>query len=460
MSLTIPYRFSPKHRDYILRCRTGTVNVAEGAVRAGKTIDNLFAFAEALDRTPDRLHLATGSSASTAKLILCDGDGFGLSHIFRGRCRLGRHLDCDCLYITALDGKEKIVLFAGGGRSDSHKKIRGFSIGLWIATEINLHHPDMVKEAFNRQLAARERKIFWDLNPSAPNHFIYTAYLDRYRDQTAAGQLPDGFYNYEHFTIFDNPTVSEERRNEIIAQYEKGSIWYRRDIEGMRCAAEGLIWRRYADSPDAFSFRREDPTPPFGVLQYINIGVDFGGNRSRTAFVATALTLKEKKGGAGDFFGRSITADDKHCRGIAVLLDRAVGGEKGEIDAARMCREFVLFYRELTALYPGVEVRYIFCDSEAQYLIGSLRRACREAGIGATLRDARKSRILSRIACVTTLLATGRLYVSDDCRHLPSGLADATWEEGEERRADNFTSDIDILDAFEYSFEAYMERLV
>lgn len=57
---TIPFRFSEKHKAYIRQCAVCTYNVAEGAVRAGKTVDNIFAFAHELKTTPDRIHLATG----------------------------------------------------------------------------------------------------------------------------------------------------------------------------------------------------------------------------------------------------------------------------------------------------------------------------------------------------------------------------------------------------------------
>ena len=38
---TIPFNFSEKHKDYIRRCEACMYNVAEGAVRAGKTVDNV-----------------------------------------------------------------------------------------------------------------------------------------------------------------------------------------------------------------------------------------------------------------------------------------------------------------------------------------------------------------------------------------------------------------------------------
>ena len=61
--------FGQKHREYISRAVRATISVAEGAVRAGKTVDNVAAFAYLIDRgTPDRIHLATGSTAANAKL--------------------------------------------------------------------------------------------------------------------------------------------------------------------------------------------------------------------------------------------------------------------------------------------------------------------------------------------------------------------------------------------------------
>ena len=38
---TLKYVFSEKHKEYIRRCVSCEFNVAEGAVRAGKTVDNV-----------------------------------------------------------------------------------------------------------------------------------------------------------------------------------------------------------------------------------------------------------------------------------------------------------------------------------------------------------------------------------------------------------------------------------
>lgn len=233
---TINPVFGEKHKAYIQRAMRCTISVAEGAVRAGKTIDNIAAFAALIEKgTPDRIHLATGSTAANAKLNIGDANGFGLEYIFRGRCRWTKYKGNEALVIKS-HRRDYVVIFAGGAKADSFKKIRGNSYGMWIATEINLHHEDTIKEAFNRQLAARLRRVFWDLNPSAPGHWIYQNYIDRFPERLG------GQYNYQHFTIRDNATITDARLAEIESQYDVNSIWYRRDILGARCIAEGLVY--------------------------------------------------------------------------------------------------------------------------------------------------------------------------------------------------------------------------
>jgi PBSX family phage terminase large subunit len=233
---TIEPAFGDKHKAYIQRAVRSTISVAEGAVRAGKTVDNIAAFAWLIDKgVPDKIHLATGSTSANAKLNIGDANGLGLEYIFRGRCHWTKYKGNDALVIKS-HGRDYVVIFAGAAKADSFKKIRGNSYGMWIATEINLHHEDTIKEAFNRQLAAKVRKVFWDLNPSAPGAWIYTQYIDRFADQYGRR------YNYEHFTIRDNATITPQRLAEIEAQYDPGSIWYKRDIEGQRCIAEGLVY--------------------------------------------------------------------------------------------------------------------------------------------------------------------------------------------------------------------------
>ena len=436
-------RFTEKHREYMKKCLVSTVNVAEGAVRSGKTADNVFAFATLLETAPDRLHLASGVTAASAQLNIGDCNGLGLGSLFAGRCRWSRYRDNVCLRVSTRTG-EKLVIFAGGGRSDSFRRIRGGSFGMWIATEINLHSDSFIREAFNRQLAARRRRVFWDLNPDNPNAPIYRNYIDRF---AAMEDFPGGF-NHQRFTITDNPAVTPERLREIEAQYEKGSLWYRRDILGERCAAGGLIFREYAEAPERYtipwsSLVREERAQLLEKMRYMTVGVDFGGSRSLTAFVCAGIS--------------------KDGTRVTLLADRNIPGRKGEIDPARVYREFIGFVRKAEEEFAPLRVRAAFCDSAEQYLINGLRRACRREGLGVSVRDAAKRPVRDRIQCTSELLGSGRMLLLDTCTLLPAGLAGARWDEraaekGEDRRLDDFSSDIDILDAEEYAWERYFIR--
>lgn len=242
------------------------MSVAEGAIRSGKTIDHCIIAAMRLETCRDKIHLASGSTIANAKLNIGDCNGYGLEHIFRGRCRWGKYKDNEALYIQTQTG-EKIVIFAGGGKADSYKRILGNSYGLWIATEINEHYDSddsrtsFIKVAFGRQVAAQDPCVLWDMNPCQPNHKIYTDYIDLYPTTYSGG------YNYQHFTLADNYSITPDRRKEIESQYVVGSIWYKRDIQGERCLAEGLIFPMWLEALC---------DPPDGIPDEEALSIDYG----------------------------------------------------------------------------------------------------------------------------------------------------------------------------------------
>lgn len=443
---TIQFNFSQKHKDYIRECQFNTYNILEGAVRSGKTIDNVYAFAHELKTTPDKIHLATGSTMANAKLNIGDANGFGLEYIFRGQCRWSKYKDNDCLRIKGPDTgyRERIVIFAGGKASDSYKKIRGNSYGMWIATEINLHHDNTIKEAFNRQLAAKRRKIFWDLNPEHPKAPIYADYLDPYAEKAKNGTLLGG-YNYRHFNIFENINISKERLAEIVSQYDPGSIWYIRDIEGKRSIAEGLIYVKMATSIAAGDNKYLRTTKACqeankrGELIEINVGVDFGGNGSGHAFVASAPTQGYKEL-------------------IALSSERHLGDD---IDPDKLGELFLKFIRKIIDRYGYVT--NVYCDSAEPVLIRGLKNALNNNHLGnIKLKYASKSKITGRIFCMTALNARDRFYYTEDCETLLEAISMAVWnpKSMELERLDDGTSDIDTMDAFEYSYERDINHFI
>lgn len=453
----VPYRFSDIHLDYIRKCQDNTYNILEGAVRSGKTVDHVLAFAKELCDTPDKFHLATGSTMANAKLNIGDANGFGLEHIFRGQCRWTSYKDNDALAIRGpyTNFKEKIVIFAGGGSSASYQKIRGNSYGMWIATEINLHHDNTIKEAFNRTIASHRRKIFWDLNPEHPKAPIYAQYIDKYAEKAQKGILKGG-YNYAHMTLFDNINISEERREEIISQYDPDSIWYIRDILGERTIAEGLIYNKLATSIAAKDgkFRIEKKIAQAmarsGKIIHINVGVDFGGNGSGHAFVAT-----------GELQGYEKLIILKSRRYLEGEYDPDTGKKILDIDPKALNELFIRFIEVVMKEYGFITK--VYADSAESVLIRGFRTALVESGHGdIKVVNAMKSKITDRIFATTALTAMNRLLITEDCESFEQAASMAVWDPKslELERLDDGTSDIDTLDAFEYSFERDISKFL
>lgn len=432
--------FSDKHIDYINDALDCKMSVAEGSVRAGKTIDNCIIACMYLETCEDKIHLASGSTIANAKLNIGYCNGFGLECLFAGRCKWGKFKDNEALYIKTKTG-EKVVVFAGGGKSDSYKKILGNSYGLWIATEINEHYDcddsksSFIKVALARQVASKEIKILWDLNPCNPKHKIYTQYIDKYKNDGLMGG-----YNYAHFTIDDNLSISNERREEIKSMYDPNTIWYKRDIMGIRCVAEGLIYQDFADKTEKYTIKKKDivSNEPKYRLSHIKFGVDFGGNGSRHAFTCTGFT-----------YG---------LRHVIALKSRTY---EGKITPDKLSELFVNFVKECYNEYnKGGDC---YCDSAEQVLIAGLKSASAKSSTPIAIHNARKYPINQRINLLLKMMATGKfLIVEEDCKELVEALCQAVWnnKEGhEDERLDNGTFCVDILDSFEYSYEPHLNEL-
>lgn len=430
---TIPFApLSLKHAQYIESGITSRISVAEGAIRSGKTIDHCIIAAAKLEVCRDKIHLASGSTLANAKLNIGVCNGFGLEALFRGRCRWGKFRDNEALYIQTQTG-EKIVIFVGGGKADSYRRILGNSYGIWVATEINEHYDSsdsrtsFIKVAMGRQAAALDPLTLWDLNPSNPNHTIYLDYIDLYRKQKLPG------YQYQHFTLEDNLSIGAGRREEIKAQYNPDSVWYRRDILGQRVIAQGIIFQQFADDPDKWI---ADKVPD--NLAYVTYGIDLGENTSHTVFVATGICRGAK----------SIIALDNFK-----MLSKGVSPDR--IEAA-----FVDFVKKMMTAYPNVRHTYVFSD-HPETIANGIQRALTAAGIQLVVVMADKEQINTRIYAQERMLNMGIMKVVRNCDLLIHSLKSQVWDESkkEDTRLDNDPDVNDVADAWEYSFEKFIDEL-
>lgn len=212
-------------------------------------------------------------STTTARLNILDCDGYGMMNFFEGRFRLGKYQNRDCLYVNTPTG-EKIVLVSGGGKDRDERLIKGNTYGTAYITEANECHPNFIQEVFDRTISSPNRKVFHDLNTKSDGHWYYEDILNFHEEQQA---LDSSYgYNYGHFTIADNMSISDEQLRKILKTYDKSSVWYARDILGQRRAAEGLVYPNFG--PNCIA---DDANRPYE--KYV-ISMDYG-TRNPTAML-------------------------------------------------------------------------------------------------------------------------------------------------------------------------------
>ena len=253
-------------------------------------------------------------------------------------------------------------------------------------------------------------------NPENPTHW-----LKKFIDSDADIYL-------QKYTIFDNPFLPADFVSELCKEYE-GTIWYDRLIEGKWKRAEGAIYRRFDDKPDSF-FRQPDRAR----LGSITIGVDFGGEGSGHSFVATG---KYPDGAVQGLMSRRYLNKD-YPQGI---------------DANILSDIFLTFVREVIEKYGMPET--VYWDNAETVLGQTIRNAVRKEYPGIRVRPAAKKRIKDRIDYTVRLMGAGLFSLTEDCQTLKDALQDAVWNPKASlyERLDDGSSDIDTLDAFEYTIE-------
>lgn len=438
--MNIPAPFSQRQIDYIKRCKTSWFNVAEGGKRGSKNVLQTYIFCRLLEMHPDKLHLIAGVSSATARLNIADCDGFGIENYFEGRCRKGKYQNRECIYITTATG-EKVVLVSGGGKAGDEKLIKGNTYGMAYITEANECHPSFIKEVFDRTISSSDRKIFHDLNPKEPEHPYYTDILQFHEDSQEA----DGSYgyNYGHFTLADNMSLSDDAIRKILKTYQKGTVWYDRDIKGQRVVAEGIIFRYLAENVDKYLLDISGWYDADGKSKQryskLVIGIDFGGNASKTVYILSGYMEGYSK-------VYPLEEDDLPIT--------------EEIGAKEICDKFITFYKKCIDIYGRVD--WIFPDSASTTMINSLRAAAREAGLKwQNIAGCRKNEVADRPRLVDELFNTKRLLISPRCPKLTKAIQSLRWDKDhpdipEDKNIGNCN---DYWDAFNYTFLNFVEYI-
>lgn len=313
----------------------------------------------------------------------------------------------------------------GGKDEASYTLIQGRTLAGVLLDEVVLMPRSFVEQALAR-CSVDGARLWFSCNPGSPHHWFYQEWIKRSRERNAL---------YLHFEMTDNPGLSKR----TLERYENmyAGIFYDRYVRGLWVAAEGIVYKDFANDTekyligDPLEWAKQNGTS----FSIISIGVDFGGTKSATKFQATGITKDYR---------------------VVALEEEYIKTE--EIDPDALNRRFATFCQMVTAKYGYSQTR---ADSAETVLIRGLDHTAQKMHLGTQVKNAMKLQITDRIRLVVLLMKQGRFKVSRNCPHLIDALQTAIYDPDkfEDERLDDGTSDIDSLDAFEYSIEPYYKDL-
>ena len=307
----------------------------------------------------------------------------------------------------------------GADRINQVSKLQGMSISYCYGDEVTTWNKqlfDMLKSRLDRKNACFDGTC----NPDSPTHW-FKQFLESDADIYLA-----------EFTIDDNPYLDPLFVESLKREYT-GTVFYDRYILGLWTAAEGVIYRQFADNPNKFILKS---IPPDEIM-FAVVGIDFGGNGSAHAFNLTGFT---------EGFKQVITLDEYYKKEIISPIEL-------ETDLINFIKKNQLFYRIVD----------IYCDSAEQTLIEGLRVSFAKNGIYCNVNNARKGSIIDRIRLYSIMQSRDQYKLLAHCTHTIHAFCQAVWDEKStmsDKRLDNGYMNIDSLDAQEYSTEAFTKDIL
>lgn len=413
---------SDKQKEYIkeavIKEEPHRFNIKTGATRSGKTyLDILFTIPYRIRERSrkDGLNVILGVTNSTIERNILQP----LRELYGDKLvgSINSH------NIAKLFGEEVYCL--GAEKVSQVSKIRGASIKYCYCDELAEYNQE-VFELLKSRLDKEYSVLDGALNPESPTHWL-KQFLDS-----------DADIYCQTYTIFDNPFLPKKFVENLCKEYE-GTVYYNRYILGQWCNAEGLIYTRFANEPTKYVWtkRKEDGTydlPPGITI----IGIDYGGTKSGQAFVCTRIS--------SDYKTIITLGSEKHM---------------GDIDPDDLEELEIQFAKKMIYKY-NCDIDYMLPDNEEVVLIRGLKRRCQEEGWNTIVRGCTKEPINDRIDCGRTMISYGILYyIEEECKTFVDALSSALWDDNakEDTRLDDFTTDIDTVDAWEYSWCRFIKQI-
>lgn len=376
-------RFGPKQLDWMVNSGA-RLNIAEGAIRAGKTVPSLFRWLSYIAKDAPRGGelIMTGRTQDTVfrNLILPmqDPDLFG---------PLARQVKYTAGASSGtIFGRRVHIL--GANDVQAEMKVRGMTCAGALIDEATILPEKYFSQVLGR-MSVDGAQAFATTNADGPGHWLRQNYLLRQN-------VPGMNLRQWHFGLDDNPSLSESYKASIRAEFT--GLWFRRMVNGEWVQAQGSIYSMW--DPDRHVV---DIIPP--VKQWLGAGIDYGTNHP---FVALLLGL-----GVDNvlYLVAEYRFDSK-------LAHRQLT----DVEYSAAVREWITQVRIPATQIRGPVPRYWVVDPSA----ASFRQQLVRDGITSVKAN---NEVQDGIRTVSSLLAMGRLKVHRSCEGFIAEVSGYCWDD-------------------------------
>lgn len=237
--------------------------IAEGAIRAGKTIIMGLSFILwSMQKSSDINYAICGKTVASTRRNIIEP----LIEMLKQRKFKVIDRKTEGKLIVIKNNNKNTYYIFGGKDEGSASLIQGITLGGVLFDEVALMPRSFVEQAMAR-CSVNGSKCWFNCNPEGPQHWFYVEHILKWKERK---------YIRIHFCLEDNPSLSKERIDNYKSLYT--GIFYKRFILGEWAFANGIVYDMVTDENFYYNSNRESVVPIKIIENDIKpyYGVDFG----------------------------------------------------------------------------------------------------------------------------------------------------------------------------------------
>lgn len=288
--------------------------------------------------------------------------------------------------LTVSRGRRSNRFYVFGGRDESsYMLIQGVTLAGVLLDEVAMMPRSFVEQALAR-CSVTGAKLWFNCNPDVPEHWFRREWLLKLAQKDAT---------HLHFTLDDNPGLSEETKARYRSMY--AGVFKRRYIDGEWTAGDGLIYDMF--DPEANTYDERERPQGLAYTATRVIACDYG-TANPTVFL------------------------DIYDDGETVWVDNEYRWDSRDVDSTGLRQKTDAEYADDLARFMGEDEQFhcpVVADPSAASFIAELRRR----GVYVIPGD---NDVLNGIRRTAQLFARRVLRINRRCRGLIGELQSYVWD--------------------------------